>query len=422
MIHRLTLLGNYLAPALDGDDVPARMTLYRAGKEISMAIRAGVVGAGILGSQHAAFLAAQPEVQLVGVADVRTDVAERVAGPLGASAFASLAEMATQCLDLVVVATPDPLHLEPCLQAIEAGIPNIIEEKPLATTIEDARRLVDAVERHGTRLFVDYANRAATLDIATGYVLQQGLLGETVYGEARLDDNISVPTQMWGGRSRDWAAGSSTAHFLLSHVVDLLHWYLAPARVSEVYAIAQQKVLGVTPDVYDAFLTFDSGAKFRVKAEWIKHIDELVEFYMAFSGSEGTLIYNKRGGFGTAPGWRANLSAKVTTDELLRHRENLAERGVQTRAIIHRPEPATATLAAGGSSDVCSLEFLGSGYGETMALCRAFIDAILQNTLTPTSWKGHGPLPTHIDGWRQTQVVCAIVESAATGRIVEVSD
>ncbi len=387
-----------------------------------MTIRAGVVGAGILGSQHAAFLAAQPEIKLVGVADLRQEVAAQVAGPLGATASASLAEMVTQCLDLVVVATPDPLHLQPCLDAIEAGVPCIIEEKPLATTLDEGRRLVEAVERHGTRLFVNYANRAAMLDIATGYVLQQGLLGDVVYGEARLDDNISVPTQMWGGRSRDWAAGSSTAHFLLSHVVDLLHWYLAPARVTEVFAIAQQKVLGVTPDVYDAYLTFDSGAKIRVKAEWIKHIDELVEFYMCFSGSQGTLIYNKRGGFNTAAGWRANLAPSVGAHDLLEHRARLGERGVEVRALVHRPSPATATLSAGRAGEVHSLEYQGLGYGDTMALCRSFVDAILEDTLTPSSWKGHGPVPTHIDGWRQTQVVCAIIASAATGRVISIED
>jgi predicted dehydrogenase len=387
-----------------------------------MVIRAGVVGAGILGSQHAAFLAAQPEVQLVGVADVRSEAAERLAGQLGVGAFNSVEELLANCLDLVTVATPDALHLWPCLAAIEAGVPNIIEEKPLATTLAEGQQLVAAVERHGTRLFVNYANRAATLDVATGYVLQQGLLGELVYAEARLDDNISVPTQMWGGRSRDWAAGSSTAHFLLSHVVDLLHWYLAPARVVEVYAIAQNKVLGVTPDLYDAFLTFDTGVKVRVKAEWIKHIDELVEFYMCFSGSEGTLVYNKRGGFGTAAGWRANLSASLTLDELLAHRQRLVERGVQTRAIVHRPTPMTATLAAGGATDMLSLEYQGLGYGDTMALCRAFVDAILQGTLTPSSWKGHGPLPTHVDGWRQTQVICAIIDSANTGRVVAIEE
>lgn len=383
-------------------------------------LRAGVIGAGILGSQHAAFLAAQPEIELVGVADMRREVAQQVAGQLGAEAYGSAEELVAVGLDLAVVATPDPLHLAPCLTAIEAGVPNIIEEKPLATTLDDGARLMEAIERHGTRLFIDFANRAATLDIATGYVLQQGLLGDFVYGEARLDDNISVPTQMWGGRSRDWAAGSSTAHFLLSHVVDLLHWHLAPARVTEVYAISQQQVLEVTPDVYDAYLTFDTGAKVRVKAEWIKHIDELVEFYMCFSGSQGTLIYNKRGGYGTAAGWRANLSPRVSREALLTHREALASKGIETRAIVHRPSPTTSTLSAGGADEMHSLEHQGRGEGDTMALSRPFVDAILQDTLTPTSWKGHGPLPTHVDGWRQTQVVCAIVESAATGRVVTV--
>ena len=50
---------------------------------------------------------------------------------------------------------------------------------------------------------------------------------------------------------------------------------------------------------------------------------------------------------------------------------------------------------------------------------RGFVDAVLENTLTPSSWSGYGPLPSGIDGLRQTQVVCAIVESAETGRVVQ---
>ncbi|MEZ4611322.1 MAG: hypothetical protein R2838_13965 [Caldilineaceae bacterium] len=46
------------------------------------------------------------------------------------------------------------------------------------------------------------------------------------------------------------------------------------------------------------FLTFDSGLKVRVKAEWIKHMDGIVEYYTSISGDEGTVIYNKRPGFG----------------------------------------------------------------------------------------------------------------------------
>jgi predicted dehydrogenase len=203
-------------------------------------------------------------------------------------------------------------------------------------------------------------------------------------------------------------------------VVDLLRWYLAPSEVREVYAISQREVLGYTPDIYDAFLTFDSGAKVRVKAEWIKHIDELVEFYIEFSGSEGTLIYNKRGGFNTAPGWRANLASRLSPDDLLRHQRALAERGSSVRALVHHPSPSTGWLSAGVAAQMLSLDYQGLGYGDPMDLVGCCLDSIQQGTLSPTSWKGPGPLPTHHDGLKQTQIVSAIVSSAEQGRVITV--
>lgn len=383
-------------------------------------LAAGVIGLGILGSQHADFLHQHAAARVVAVADIRPEAAEKVAARVGAQSYTDYREMLRQhALDLVVVATPDPLHREPILAALEAGVPNIITEKPMATTLEDGLAIYDAVERHRARLFVNFANRAAPLDIATRYVIQQGLLGRVVYGESRLDDNISVPTQMWGQRTKDWAAGSSTAHFLLSHVVDLLRWYFAPAEVREVYAISQREVLGYTPDVYDAFLTFDTGMKVRVKAEWIKHIDELVEFYMCFSGAEGTLIYNKRGGFGTEPGWRANIK-NISPEELLAHQDALLAKGANVAAKLHRPAPSAGFLAAGGGERVPALEYKGLGYGAPMALVDYCLHAILEDTLEPACWRDLGPLPTHVDGLKQTQIVAAIVASAERGEVVSI--
>jgi len=253
-------------------------------------------------------------------------------------------------------------------------------------------------------------------------VIQNNLLGRMVYGEARLDDNISVPTQMWGDRTKDFAAGSSTAHFLLSHVVDLLRWYFSPAEVTDVYAMSQQEVLGYTPDLYDAFLTFNTGLKVRVKAEWIKHMDQLVEFYLCFSGSEGTLVYNKLPGFGVEQGWRANLSGKLGADALFQHQNALLNLGVNVGAKVHRPSPVAGTLAAGGGETALALEHVGPvAGGGVMALGGPIIDGILQNTPEPTSWQGRGALPNHLDGLRQTQVVMAIVESSRTGKPVSVS-
>ncbi len=225
-------------------------------------LNAAVIGLGILGRQHAVFLNQHAAVDLVAVADIRQPVARAVGADLDAEPFDDYAEMLrTSSLDLVVVATPDYLHRAPTVAAIEAGVPNIIQEKPLATSRMDAETICEAAERTGTRLFVNYANRASPLDIATRYVIQQGLLGRVIYGESRLDDNISVPTQMWGDRTQEWVGGSSTGHFLLSHVIDLLRWYFAPAEVVDVFAISQRSVLGYTPDLYDAYLIFDSGLK-----------------------------------------------------------------------------------------------------------------------------------------------------------------
>lgn len=388
---------------------------------MSEALKAGVIGLGILGSQHARYLHERSDVDVVAVADIRQETVQQVSEQVGAQAYTDYGEMLRRhALDLVCVATPDPLHRKPTVAALEAGVPNIVSEKPLATTLDDALAICDVVEKRNARLFINFANRAAPLDMATRYVIRQGLLGRVVYGESRLDDNISVPTRMWGSRSEEWAGGSSTAHFLLSHVVDLLRWYFAPAEVVEVYAITQREVLGYTPDVYDAFLTFDSGLKVRVKAEWIKHTDELVEFYMCFSGTEGTLIYNKRGGFGTAAGWRANLPTSVTPEDLLSHQEALRQQGIKVAALVHQPELTIGRLSAGGGELRPALEFHGPGYGRPMAMPGHFVDAILEDTLEPQSWQGQGPLPTHEDGLKQTRIVAAIIASAEKGEVVEI--
>jgi len=388
-------------------------------EEMSAKLKAGVIGLGILGSKHVQALVENPDVKLVAVADLRRNVADEVAKQAVAEAYYDYRAMLVEHrLDLVVVATPDPLHREPAMAALDAGVPNLIMEKPLATTLEDATAIREKAEAKKAHLFINFSNRAAQNDIATRYVVQQGLLGKVVYGDVRLDDNISVPTAMWGTRTEEWAAGSSTAQFLLSHVVDILRWYMAPAEVTDVFAMSQREVLKYTPDLYDAYLTWDSGARVRVKAEWIRHMDELVEFYISLSGSEGTLIYNKRPGFAATPGWRANLRQDLTAADLVAHQNKLLELGANVGALLHRPRPSTGALSAGGGALVPSLEHRGDVTVSPTVLVPHFVNAILQDTLTPTGAEHLGPLPNYVDGWRQSQVVAAIVRSAEKGEPV----
>jgi len=173
-----------------------------------------------------------PEVELVAVADVGRDRADLLATSLRVRAYGNAADMfAAERPDIAVVATPDPFHRDPIVAAAEAKVPNLITEKPMATTEEDARAMYAAAERNGSRLWVHLPTRTAPQEIAARYVYQQGLVGEPIYGDLIIDDNISVPTHMWRDRSKAWASMSSTAQFLFSHTVDRMRWLFEPAEV-----------------------------------------------------------------------------------------------------------------------------------------------------------------------------------------------
>lgn len=377
-------------------------------KKYSSPLNVGVVGVGLLGSQHARLVARHPDARLRAVADPRPEAGRAIATETGAARYDDYRSMLRkEDLDLVIIATPDPFHRDPVAAAAQAGVPNILTEKPMATTLADARGMRDAVEKAGAALYILFPNRFSPLDRAVRYAVRQGLLGKPACGDVRLDDNISVPTAMWGGRSRAWAGGSSTAHFLLSHVVDLLRWYFQPADVAEVQAVSRRRVLRYTPDLYDAYLTFDSGLLVRVKAEWIRRMDALVEFDLSFSGDRGGLVYRKTPAFRALRGLRVDAE-DASAAELERHLKALARQGIRGK-LVADPQARSPRV----------LEFYGEeNAGEEPALGHYL--ACIRNGLKTPRIEGFGPLPSAEDAFRQVQIVSAIVSSAEKRRPVRV--
>ena len=371
-------------------------------------LNVGVIGVGLLGGQHARCAATSPDVLLKAVADPRSTVGRAIARETGASHYADYGDMLKrESLDLVIVATPDALHRAPVVAAAKAGVPNIFTEKPLATTASDARRMQEAVEKAGTSLYILFPNRFNPLDRVVRYAAQNDLIGKPVYGDVRLDDNICVPTEMWGKRSREWAGGSSTAHFLFSHVADLLRWYFRPADIVEVYAISQQRVLRYTPDLYDAYLTFDTGLIVRIKAEWIRRMDALVEFELRFSGHKGGIAYRKHPAFRAERGLRLDIDG-VTGAELTRHQKVLASQGIRGKVIADPQARSPRVLEFYAEENLIDREAPLQHYFETLRSGRQ--DPRLE---------GFGPLPTMEDAVRQVEIVTAIVSSAEKKRSVK---
>jgi len=250
----------------------------------------GVIGVGTWGEYHALTYSRHPGAALVAVCDKDEARAQAIAAKYGAQrCYTDYRELLGDPeIQAVSIATPDFLHREIAVAAAEAGKDTLVE-KPLATMVEDAQAIIEAAERAGVKLMVDFHNRWNPPFNLAKATIEAGELGEPKLIYARLNNTLFVPTQMV-----KWAARSATIWFTGSHVIDLVCW-LVGDEVRRVYSVARSgvlKALGVdTPDFFETVLEFGRGAVAVVENCWILPDSEptLIDLKMQIVGGKGTL-------------------------------------------------------------------------------------------------------------------------------------
>jgi predicted dehydrogenase len=120
-------------------------------------VRVGVVGVGALGQHHARVCSDLPNARLVGVHDVDRQRAETIATRHGCEAFVSLPSLLAAC-DAVAVAVPTVDHHRVARAALDAG-KDVLIEKPMTTTLEEADDLIAEASRRGRVLQVGHIER-----------------------------------------------------------------------------------------------------------------------------------------------------------------------------------------------------------------------------------------------------------------------
>lgn len=120
-------------------------------------MRAAVVGAGHMGQYHILVFAELWDVELVGIVDTDQPKAARLAVQYDSQAFADHRELIGR-VDLATVAVPTPLHFEVTRDLLEAGI-NVLVEKPVAPTLEEARELFRIARERDVILHVGHVER-----------------------------------------------------------------------------------------------------------------------------------------------------------------------------------------------------------------------------------------------------------------------
>ena len=335
-------------------------------------MKLGVIGVGTFGKVHAEAYRAYEKSKLNAICDVDAKKGTDLARKLRCEFFSDYAQMIQRAdLDAVSIVTPDFLHREPAICAAEAGL-DILLEKPMATTVEDATAIAHAARKSGSMLMVDFHNRWSPPFVALKRSIEEGELGSPGFIQGRLNDTIFVPTKMLG-----WSARSNVLWFLGSHLVDLCRWLLGsdPKRAFSVCGSGVLSGMGIeTPDFYQSIVQFQSGSAASMENCWIlpETHPSVYDFQVEFVGSEGSYTVNAS---------HSNMAEKYSKAK----REN--------------PDL------------LFSLDMHGRHMGFGLASLWHFVDCALGD---------RKPLVTAEDGLWVTRTICSLLESSRKGTFVPV--
>ena len=138
-------------------------------------LRIGVVGAGVMGSNHARVLSGMPGIVLVGIADPDAANRARATELIGCSVFESVDALCDAGVEAVTIAAPTHLHHDIALSCIARGI-HVLVEKPIASTVDEGHAIVDAARKAGVVLMVGHVERFNPA-VAT---IKQAIQGEDI--------------------------------------------------------------------------------------------------------------------------------------------------------------------------------------------------------------------------------------------------
>ena len=140
--------------------------------------RAAVIGCGNIFPMHAVSIQRTPGVELVAVCDVKKDRARASAEEFSCTAYTDYQEMLrAEQLDVVHLCLPHYLHAPVAIDCMKQGV-NVLTEKPMAITLEDAKAMIDTARQHGVTLGCIFQNRYNAGTALVKEEMNKGSLGQ----------------------------------------------------------------------------------------------------------------------------------------------------------------------------------------------------------------------------------------------------
>lgn len=187
-------------------------------------IRFAVVGQGHIGKRHAEMIQRNPQSELVAVCDIRSAEECGVDRP-GIPFYGSIEELLdkTHDLDVLNICTPNGLHAEMAIKALEKGI-HVVVEKPMALSKADAEKVIfKSLEQHKS-VFCVMQNRYSPPSVWLKSVMEQKLLGRLFHVQVNCywnRDERYYTRKNWHG---DGKLDGGTLFTQFSHFIDIMYW------------------------------------------------------------------------------------------------------------------------------------------------------------------------------------------------------
>jgi predicted dehydrogenase len=163
-------------------------------------------------------------------------------------------------IDVVHIATPSGVHMEPALEAIEAGV-NVICEKPLEITLDRADRIIEAAAKKNVKVACIFQNRWKPENRAIRQAAEQNRFGKVTWAGSFTPWYRTDKYYEEGGWRGTWKYDGGGAIMNQSiHAIDLLQWIAGPVRRVSAYAASRIHPKIEVEDTLTCALQFQSGA------------------------------------------------------------------------------------------------------------------------------------------------------------------
>jgi predicted dehydrogenase len=250
------------------------MSSSSTGRPDPSRIGLAIVGGGRIGAFRGEVARRHPQVDWIGVAELKPERAQATGEKLAADYVTDdyLALIARPEVTAVIVATDEDCHVGPTLAAIERGLPLLIE-KPLADDLDESARVLEAIEQAGVDAVVGYTQRFRQRWLTAKDRISRGALGDVTLVTARGLLNRLIADALLGRLTASGKEGRGATPMVVTgtHMVDLVMWLLEGKTPIAVSARSVDRVMGPEYGSVDAtvgIVEFDDGTLCNICSSW----------------------------------------------------------------------------------------------------------------------------------------------------------